>query len=732
MFTKMDMASRVDPELYLNDSPCEPSDGRAHAEKQHCVDETALSSKDARGVSARPHKKETKASRVSVWLILAYLVGFSVLLSHCQKTQWNTVNEGAAIRLLADHGSHGRFRRSQNPFYVEGDLTSLGPEELAWLCSEVGGWAPPTARATDGANKTSPLMAGSTSKSEEENLQAGSVQVSTNLYSPFVGNQAPSMRDLDNYAWNPAYPSPEIGVEQLESGEILEYGSGLSAGSAPASHDPRSQMETIVFQSVAQPSSSPPSFADAEGPEANSACVTEGETQKARWVDLQTRSSPESHTVDKETNASSTENSTMPKEGILGEGSMQVSTNLHAPVLSGPAPFMLGIDVSGLNLTYSGSGSDEQRLESREMGVDESCPPGVSFPAGHVQYLQTPAEAVQPLWAAYTSSPLLAGCTTAGPHFVLLAGESSPQFLNIGFSQPGPAAAQPLLVDLPSLNLAPAAVPLTTHVLPIKQPLGALGHNTQPEHPVTAEAKTLAPASVEASNHAGEGTSTPNAETRPLLVPAGARDPNTKHPFIRLPTLGPKVKPGQLVSHMKFCLFRDQPIVNRLKVVRSILSLPVLHAADANLLIFTTAELAVRALTTMRSSAAMLRPSMAVRALGRRFLVFNTVHSVLAIVGSHSQLESLWDKIIRYVPTTYTRDPPEIMRGKNEFLYFLAKQLEEALSLYKRGSEPSEEQIIEIKRKLFCSDYSPGCFRSSPWDPWRADDAQYRAPHDHR
>ncbi|CDJ66834.1 hypothetical protein ENH_00025890, partial [Eimeria necatrix] len=368
----MDLASRVDPEVYLKDShalrPCEPSDGRAHAEKQLCVDEPIHSSKDARGVSARPHKKETKAFRVSVWLILAYLVGFSVLLSHCQNTQWNTVNEGASIRLLADHSSHGRSGRPQNPFYVEGDLTFLGPEELAWLCSEVGSWAPATARTTDGA-ETSPLVAASTSKSEEGNLQAESVQASTNLHSPFVGKQAPSMLDLDDSAWNPAYSNSEISVEQLESGEVLEHGDGLSAGSAPASHVPRSQVQTNVFHSVSQPSSSSPSFAVAEGPEANFPSIAEGETQETRWVDLQTRSSQESHTIDNAANASPTGNNIMPKEGILGESTMQVSTNLHAPVLGGPAPFMLGIDASGLDPAYSASNSEisVEQLESGEV-----------------------------------------------------------------------------------------------------------------------------------------------------------------------------------------------------------------------------------------------------------------------------------------------------------------------------------------------------------------------------
>ncbi|CDJ67354.1 hypothetical protein, conserved [Eimeria necatrix] len=536
------------------------------------------------------------------------------------------------------------------------------------------------------------------------------------------------MLGIDASGLDPAYSASnsEISVEQLESGEVLEYGDGLSAGSAPASHVPRSQVQTNVFHSVSQPSSSSPSFAVAEGPEANFPSIAEGETQETRWVDLQTRSSQESHTIDNAANASPTGNNIMPKEGILGESTMQVSTNLHAPVLGGPAPFMLGIDASGLNPAYSGSGSGEQRLESKEICHDGNCPPGVSFPAGNVQYLQMPAQAVQPLWATYSSLPCFVGCTTAGQQFVLLTEQPRPQFLHIGFSQPGPSASGPLLVQLPSVNLAPAAVPLTTQALPITQSSDALGHNTQPQLPRTAEAQTLASASVEASNHAGEGTSTPNAETGSLPVPAGASDPSTKHPFIRLPALGPKVKPGQLVGHMKGCLFRDQPIVNRLKIVRSLLSLPVLHAPDANFLIFTTAELALRALTTMRSSAAMLRPSMAVRALGRRFLVFNTVHSVLAIVGKNPQLEGLWGKIIRLVPTMYTREPPEILRGKNKFLYLLAKQLEEALQLYKEGSGPSEEQIIDIKRKLFCSDYSPGCFRSSPWDPWREDDAQYK------
>ncbi|CDI84527.1 hypothetical protein, conserved [Eimeria acervulina] len=51
--------------------------------------------------------------------------------------------------------------------------------------------------------------------------------------------------------------------------------------------------------------------------------------------------------------------------------------------------------------------------------------------------------------------------------------------------------------------------------------------------------------------------------------------------------------------------------------------------------------------------------------------------------------------------------------------------LSAALELYKRGSSPSEDEVLSIKRKLFCLEFSPRCFLRESWEVWRQDDRNF-------
>ncbi|CDJ32192.1 LOW QUALITY PROTEIN: uncharacterized protein EMH_0042570 [Eimeria mitis] len=196
------------------------------------------------------------------------------------------------------------------------------------------------------------------------------------------------------------------------------------------------------------------------------------------------------------------------------------------------------------------------------------------------------------------------------------------------------------------------------------------------------------------------------------------------HPFVRLPTLNPDVRPEDIIlDHWDDC-GRYEPLINNLKVIRRISLQGMITLQEANQMVSAAQKLATRALFSMASSVDSMKPSGAAESLGRRFLVFNAFYAVLRVVGETEELRKLWDAMVASVPTRYSHIPRLPVEGKYGFYYTLAKQLSAALEMYKLGGEPADEEIIELKRKMFCMKFSPKCFLGPSWTPWRTDDPQ--------
>ncbi|CDJ30798.1 LOW QUALITY PROTEIN: uncharacterized protein EMH_0061280 [Eimeria mitis] len=213
-----------------------------------------------------------------------------------------------------------------------------------------------------------------------------------------------------------------------------------------------------------------------------------------------------------------------------------------------------------------------------------------------------------------------------------------------------------------------------------------------------------------APNGSGEASagSAALAVVQMLSGPEGESGPR-KHPFVRVPVLMPYVRVADISDKTPERGTSGGPIAVILRDVRNLCLKPALHICEAN-------ELVSAAIT-----------SIATESLGRRFLVFNVFHTVLKLTGdSKPRLMKLWQDLIANVPTVYAQPSRNISSKRHRFQHELSHQLSAALESYKNGSSPSEDEILDIKRKLFCMEFSPRCFLRESWNLWRQDDKEFR------
>ncbi|CDJ34784.1 LOW QUALITY PROTEIN: uncharacterized protein EMH_0022170 [Eimeria mitis] len=228
------------------------------------------------------------------------------------------------------------------------------------------------------------------------------------------------------------------------------------------------------------------------------------------------------------------------------------------------------------------------------------------------------------------------------------------------------------------------------------------------------------------SPHRSTEVSTRLVKLRTLLVPGASNSSSSKHPFVRAPMLMPDVRIEDVEDRIPESLISKDSSVFLLKAVRSLCLKPALDLREANELVRAAISLARRALASMTTPVDKVKPSVAAEALGRRFLVFDAFHRVLKLTGDiKDDLRGLWQALVTKVPTTYARPLRGIYNEDHVFYHTLSRQLSAALELYKNGSSPSEDEILDLKRKLFCTDFSPRGFLRQSWDVWRLDDINF-------
>lgn len=256
---------------------------------------------------------------------------------------------------------------------------------------------------------------------------------------------------------------------------------------------------------------------------------------------------------------------------------------------------------------------------------------------------------------------------------------------------------------------------------PLQPPIGSLTPSeafTSGQSPVAAYPPQTHEGQVPAGllPVSGDEPSTSTATPAPRAVQQPLPQGSLVHPYVRLPTVQPGVTPRPWRRHVVTSFLMHERSCRRLLLeIRKLLLRPVLDANGLDELMTNAELLGNFAMRGLKKECLSTKPSEMVRDRGQRFLIMNALHSAAQVVSR--QLPPWWGDVVN---ATLTKLDLPGSAASDAFNVLLARDLTAALRMYKAGSAPAPENIIDIKRRLFSSKhYSP-----SAWDPWREDDPQ--------
>ncbi|CDI87880.1 hypothetical protein, conserved [Eimeria praecox] len=229
-----------------------------------------------------------------------------------------------------------------------------------------------------------------------------------------------------------------------------------------------------------------------------------------------------------------------------------------------------------------------------------------------------------------------------------------------------------------------------------------------------------AAADPDAARNAASAALTPEATT------AGARAVIHRicaHPYVRLPVLQEGVVPPHIqLSASNFAAGNGSSVHETLLAIRCLLMKEALGQIDAAFLVGYVQELAIASAARARGAKRMSRPVHGVANIGQQFLVLDAIVSALHILGISPPSCTWWEAFASCFDTNYRYDEPGARTQYSGRVNIdLANRLLAAMSIYKTGTRPDLEEVVDLKRILFFSSYSPSGFRTPRWDPWRSD-----------
>ncbi|KAL8448291.1 hypothetical protein Emed_003821 [Eimeria media] len=263
-----------------------------------------------------------------------------------------------------------------------------------------------------------------------------------------------------------------------------------------------------------------------------------------------------------------------------------------------------------------------------------------------------------------------------------------------------------------------------------------LGHPVRVHLP-TAPALSSAVASVTAAGLEGSGVSVGDARTGTLseeerpstssaVETAAACSEPRVHPYYRIPSVNPLYKGVRRFQpeRAKSFAFANLKTCVQLNKMRMLLAEDQLLPIQLNELARVTYELLSYVFYYETFSTKRLVPSVASRILGRRYLFLDAAVAALQVLEEPLS-QPWWEEIVSAIPDDTAEGllyAPARHTPATIFHRDLLKKLHWALRVLKTGTRLSEEETIGLKRKLFCSRFSPSAFKESKWDPWREDD----------
>ncbi|KAL8450080.1 hypothetical protein Emed_002662 [Eimeria media] len=195
-----------------------------------------------------------------------------------------------------------------------------------------------------------------------------------------------------------------------------------------------------------------------------------------------------------------------------------------------------------------------------------------------------------------------------------------------------------------------------------------------------------------------------------------------KHPYVRIPTMLPGVVARPFDVRAITCKRGPRRHVQLLRHIREILTKhPMINQQQVNALVFLAEQLANH-MHNMMLVADMegKSPYGTTNLLGRRVLVFDSLYSISIALNVPWPQQAWWRSLAeRAYPNL---DVTSYCKNAHAFYVKLIQDMLKALDLFRNGLRPAEEDLIDIKRRLFCSASTTYYLRTSSWDEWREDD----------
>ncbi|CDJ68434.1 hypothetical protein, conserved [Eimeria necatrix] len=284
--------------------------------------------------------------------------------------------------------------------------------------------------------------------------------------------------------------------------------------------------------------------------------------------------------------------------------------------------------------------------------------------------------------------------------------------------------------DLPSQIdplMSSAEADASEEYLAALEPFGWVRISPSTSSELEDQESDTSPSSLADEQQDGEpSTSASVTQQYPEARAVGAWD-IADHPFARVPVLEPNVRLREIRTEGFFSrLWTNVSVWNHFLIIRSLFAKATLNQEDVNILMRTLEKLIDDVWIQFLNKARRTQPALAAAALGQAFLAFDYIVSAIQLFGDAMQLPLWWEKFISVFPTDYSVDClSSNHRERVVFNTYISKRLLDVLNIYKTGTRPNVEEVVELKRLLFCFPHSPKPFRDSHYDPWREDDKNF-------
>lgn len=207
----------------------------------------------------------------------------------------------------------------------------------------------------------------------------------------------------------------------------------------------------------------------------------------------------------------------------------------------------------------------------------------------------------------------------------------------------------------------------------------------------------------------------------PSIPPTGLQN----HSFYRLPRAD-SVVPAVCFDGRLALQSTTEPkhLAKKLLLLREVFAQDRVSSNNINLLVLLANDLLNYAAQLHPTDLEGNSPAQVVMPVARRFLLADALWCICEVVGPSMKKDQWWNLFISNIKIT--ESVVEQRRVESNSWRPLIGRLRDAVELFGQGVRPTPQEIVHLKRAIFCGPNIPPRFKNREWHPWRKDDENYR------